>query len=845
MKNRVLLVISLCQICISAYLFQIAGEGSEPGKDRYLPVPGDTRVLRKEEESEEEEHRKRREWIERIHRTAPGVDWRDMDRQTRMEKYLSALSSSSRSSGGSASIADGFLEGNWIEKGSGNLAGRTRMADYDTLSEKIYLVSDGGNVWRGNTDGTNWEVLNDRLQFEDPCMIRVIRRNGLFRILVGTWGKLAYYSDDAGETWQVSDGFQNLNGGNQRIERMVVADDENATVYALVSAPATGQTGTHHFIYRSVNQGQSFAPYFQIPGSQNVSIRRADVWTAHYGNSAPYVLFNNKLFRINTADSTLEERGQLEASNVTDYVMLTGYRSNTGEVLLYAYFNKSVYRSSDEGLSWTLQMNLDRDPFYKTSFSASVNTPDILYFGDIECYRSNNGGQGFQRINEWFEYYDNVLFMLHADIPSVNCLRRDDGSEFQLINTDGGIYYSNNNLIQVRNISMQGLHISQYYSSLTAIYDTSMLFIGSQDQGYQRSLSENGGVRNFEQVVSGDYGHLVSGNDGGSLWMVYPGFAIFYPNSASSESASWEFDGNNIYWMPPLMADPFIETQCYLANGNRIIKLQYGGNQLNASYMPGFFAGGISAMAYSPVDNNRWYVLTEEGKFYTSVNGGDSWTSTTLSGPPGANYLYGNCILPSTVNPDVVYISGSGYSNAPVYKSVNNGASFSAMASGLPSTMVFRLAAAPNDEFIFAATEVGPYVYVPGENQWYDLSGDVAPDQSYWWVEYIPSMKTARFSTYGRGVWDFRISSPLSAQAPTAGTFSVFPNPAMDQIQLKGLPAGNVQIKLYDLSGKLVFTTNVATANATVSGLGNLPKGMYVLVSEQGKWRKGSKLILR
>jgi hypothetical protein len=75
------------------------------------------------------------------------------------------------------------LQGRWVEKGSNNLAGRTRFADYDTVSRKVYLVSDGGNVWKGNLDGSDWEVLNDQLQFESPSMIRVIRRNGGMRIL--------------------------------------------------------------------------------------------------------------------------------------------------------------------------------------------------------------------------------------------------------------------------------------------------------------------------------------------------------------------------------------------------------------------------------------------------------------------------------------------------------------------------------------------------------------------------------------------------------------------------------------------------------------------------------------
>ena len=30
-----------------------------------------------------------------------------------------------------------------------------------------------------------------------------------------------------------------------------------------------------------------------------------------------------------------------------------------------------------------------------------------------------------------------------------------------------------------------------------------------------------------------------------------------------------------------------------------------------------------------------------------------------------------------------------------------------------------------------------------------------APDQTYWSVDFIPEINTARFGTYGRGIWDF------------------------------------------------------------------------------------------
>ena len=106
---------------------------------------------------------------------------------------------------------------------------------------------------------------------------------------------------------------------------------------------------------------------------------------------------------------------------------------------------------------------------------------------------------------------------------------------------------------------------------------------------------------------------------------------------------------------------------------------------------------------------------------------------------------------------ETVYIGGSGYSNSPVYISNNHGETFEELNNGLPNTLVFQLTGTPDDLLIFAATEIGPYGYSENEDEWFLLSGISAPDQTYWTVDYIPEINTARFGTYGRGIWDFVI----------------------------------------------------------------------------------------
>ena len=77
------------------------------------------------------------------------------------------------------------------------------------------------------------------------------------------------------------------------------------------------------------------------------------------------------------------------------------------------------------------------------------------------------------------------------------------------------------------------------------------------------------------------------------------------------------------------------------------------------------------------------------------------------------------------------------------------------MNQGLPNTLVFELSSTLDDNIIFAATEIGPYAYLANQDEWFLLSGLSAPDQTYWSVDFIPEINTARFGTYGRGIWDF------------------------------------------------------------------------------------------
>jgi hypothetical protein len=63
------------------------------------------------------------------------------------------------------SFANGAFEAEWIERGSNNQAGNVQVTDFDTLTESIYAISDGGVLWKGDLNDGAWTPLNEDIQF--------------------------------------------------------------------------------------------------------------------------------------------------------------------------------------------------------------------------------------------------------------------------------------------------------------------------------------------------------------------------------------------------------------------------------------------------------------------------------------------------------------------------------------------------------------------------------------------------------------------------------------------------------------------------------------------------------
>ena len=719
--------------------------------ERQLPAPIEF-INKKKARKELKENRKK--WIENMHRSHPDDDWKQIDKLNRKNNtdkirlLRENLYDLDRLNNYNEYISRD-IQGEWHERGSNNLAGRIRTADIDFINNIIYCASSGGNIWKGNLQGENWESLNDYMQILGISFLRIVDTGEGQRLLIGSDNNGFYFTDNDGLTLTEANGL-----GNNAVKRFIMQNGTNH-IYALVNDFPIA-------VYKSTDYGESFDLVVTLDQSQGITggaISNFDIFTPRYFEDDIYLIKNMTLYKI--INNNLVLISSLPGSD-SDDTLLTGGVGLSG-TFLYAYIGNQIFKSINGGINWVDVGTSQTSWWWTNGFNSSNIQRDKIYIGGMELFKSSNGGNDWTLVNPWWEYYNDIETKLHADIPEVRFFLDNEYNEIALISTDGGLYISYDYLESVQNISLSGLGVSQYYSTYSQRYYPYQIYAGSQDQGLQRSIIDiqNSHIQEFDQIISGDYGHLVSGDSGNSIWTNYPGFTIYYPNiSSSNSSMSLDFPGEGYLWIAPLMEHPYIPEKVLLGGGgvnggNHIIELTISGNQITYEEQNYIFSGTVSAMGYSPIDSAYRYVLTENGKFYYSLDNGENWTMSNGFTGPGAHYFYGSTIWASPFSLGKVFIGGSGYSNSPVYVSENHGQNFIAMNNELPNTLVFQLVGTPDDEILFAATEIGPYAYSDNDSRWHLLSGISAPDQTYWTVDYIPEIYTARFGTYGRGIWDF------------------------------------------------------------------------------------------
>ncbi len=783
-------------------------------------------------ENEKEFEERRNHYFDHIHGYYP--NWREVNRTILLEKALKRLTL--RGSKATELFADGQFEAEWIERGSDNQAGNVRITDYHPSTEDIYAISDGGVLWKGNLDGVTWTPLNSDLVFSRDVIKVVDLPGGGVRILCAIGAGL-WYSDDGGTTWTESTGIAPFPTGGSGIDLVQLNDADSTLVYL-----ANRQMGPGAYINSvlySIDFGASFTLVQDL--STNTTSRAAMAWP--WGTDHAYIIdFGTDMFQFSGTTLTAISTGlpvgptgdvHLEASN--DGIATTLYALQDGWQL---------YKSLDSGLTFGYVGPLATGT-WGCGFGVSTNDPSKLYYGEMEFYNSVDSGLTWDLACEWWEYYDDVPNKIHADVMQMHSVRKSDGTDFVIVSNHGGINVSYDQGASTENIGMADLNVGQFYDVVTSPINSNVIYGGTQDQGFLRTTTGgSASPSSFEQVISGDYGQMQLSNNGIALWTQYPGadFA-FYEVAATIPGPIWyNFDGldmPNWDWIVPT-GPPALPGDDYIlagggnlsgGSGSYLIKLEFNGSDIDASqYSCDFLDEGgatISAIETTSLQPDFIYVATANGHFFRSENAGTDFVETSSFVGPGDSWLFGADIFASKLTPGLVFYGGAGYTSPPVYMSTDSGTTFIALDIGMPNTMVHEMCMDPSEKFLFAATDAGPYVYSMETGEWYDLLGLSAPVQQYMSVEFVEAEFIVRFGTWGRGIWDLKLTTVAGAPELTeAKPWLPWPNPASESFHIRS--EGVSRLQLVDLNGRIVFD-KFLVAGLNNCDISHLKSGQYIL----------------
>jgi photosystem II stability/assembly factor-like uncharacterized protein len=682
---------------------------------------------------------------------------------------------------------------------------------------KIYYVAAAsGGVWKTENAGTTWTPIFDSeksfsigaitLDPNDPLVVWVgTGENNSQRSV--SYGDGVYKSLDAGKTWK-NVGLST----SEHIAKIVIDPRDSDTVYVASQGPlwnAGGERG----LFKTVDGGKTWKAVLEV--SENTGVtdvvmdprdpdvlvaasyqRRRHVWTLIDGGPESAV--------YKTTDGGESWRKVTNGLPKGDVGRIGLARSPAAPDVLYAIVEASrgeggFFRSVDGGENWEKRGDyVSGSPQYYQEILADPENVSRVYSMDVWMMVTEDGGKTFSRVGEAYKHVDNHALWIDPE-----------DTDHLLAGCDGGVYESFD-----RGAAWDykaNLPITQFYrvsvDNAAPFYN---VYGGTQDNfslgGPSRTTSAHGilnsdwfvtrGGDGFETVVDPEDPNILyaqSQHGGLVRFDRKSGEGIFIQPQpgAGEEGLRWNWDS-------PLMVSPHSPTRLYFA-ANRLYRSDDRGNswrpvspdltagidrnQLEvmgkvwsvdavAKNTSTSIYGNIVSLSESPLKEGLLYVGTDDGLIQVTEDSGAVWNRTELPREvPERTYV--SRVEASSHDVDTLYAAFDNHKMGDfkpyLYRSVDRGASWSSIATGLPANgpvyVVVEDPERPN--LLFAGTEFGLFFTSDGGKLWTQLKGGLPP------IAVRDLAIQARetdlvLGTFGRGFYVLDDYSSLRAATPEA-----------------------------------------------------------------------------
>ena len=630
--------------------------------------------------------------------------------------------------------------------GSGQIngIGRVTKVKYDPHNpHKLYATSASGGLWISYNDGISWtETGTNVMPYHKEATVCLDYTDSSI-IYLGT-GDPNYYSAGLG-VWKSTNGGttfsqSNTGMGNRLVDELLMNPTNHSTLIAV----------TDQGIYKSYNGGTNwsvkknsgqFTDMDYKPGSNGRVIYACTVDSMYRSDDG------GETWNVVTTGFYIPggQGGQGLRTAVTP--------ADTNLVYLAMVANRgSIFKSDDGGHSFTLV----KDSFalsltgysttdggqgdYNFDFNVDPIDTNTVYLVSQNTWRSTLGGipSSWQLLTNWWE-------IVHTDMHHLTFSPYYPTHIYNA--NDGGVWLSTDSAADWSQRS-DGLDATEIAPEASSLLDANTISIGTQDNGelyYNLSWITNRGGDWYEYMAY-DYTDPQT---------VYYGNGNRRVVSSGDQSLGMPIvsDFNRIVFSPN-------NSNLAFAGNDTIMRTGTLSSQTPNWDIIAIFSGNMQAMALSPVDSNKLFIITDDDTLHISNNALSALpTFTSYVTPASTSSTAGILVIDD--QPNVVYM----YNGGKIYTSADTGLTWTLINYNY--TAPLKIIGMVHDKYttdqsVFIANADNVYYKNDTMSTWQNYSTGlptVAQIQGLDQFNNGSPNSVLRVPYYGRGLWQAAINT--------------------------------------------------------------------------------------